>query len=209
MFDFSREVFICKCSTAVDVHQMDDDPDAQRLRFIQGSAADVERLDRQYHDAGHVQEIRERLARNEYWMVGELDGEIVTYTFLYARESFEYTYLPGCRFAMGSDTAYGYGAWTPNHLRGKGLRRRAFLEELDILRRWGKAWEASVFIKQQIEGANRSLAKVGIEILPLWRVEYTRDRRLVAERLAPDERSVLPLFDSTAAPSRGTSGGEP
>jgi hypothetical protein len=197
MFDFSREVFICKCSTAVDVHQMDNDPEVQGLRFGEGVPADIERLSREYHDARMLQEIRDRLARGEYWMIGECAGEIVTYTFLYARDSFEYTYLPGCRFAMGSDTAYGYGAWTPNHLRGKGLRRRAFLEELDILRRWGKAWEASVFIKQQIEGANRSLSKVGIEILPLWRVEYTRDRRLLAERLAPAETSVMPLFEQS------------
>jgi hypothetical protein len=196
MFDFSREVFICKCSTAVDIHQMDDDPEVRRMRFVAGTEADLSRLDMQYHDENHVKEMRERLQRGEHWMIAELDGVIVTYTFLFAREYFEYTYLPGCRFAMGNDTAYGYGAWTPNHLRGKGLRRRAFLEELDILRRWGKAWEASVFIKQQIEGANRSLGKVGIEIVPLWRVEYTRDRRLIAEKLAPDEHSVVPLFDS-------------
>jgi hypothetical protein len=195
MFDFSREVFVCKCSTNVDVHQMDDDPEVHGLTFTQGHEADIARLSPQYHDAGHLSEIRERLGRGEYWMLGESGGEIVTYTFLFARDWFEYTYLPGCRFAMGTDTGYGYGAWTPNHLRGKGLRRRAFLEELDILRRWGKAWEASVFIKQQIEGANRSLHKVGIEIIPLWRVEYTRDRRLLAERIAADEASVMPLFE--------------
>ena len=74
------------------------------------------------------------------------------------------------------------------------LSMAAFLEELDILRRWGKQWEASVFIKQQIEGANRSLAKVGIEIVPLWRVEYGRDRQLHAEplRQSPGAELVEP-----------------
>lgn len=194
MFDFSREVFICKCSTSVDIHQMDDDPEVARMTFSQGREFDLARLSPQYHDVNHLQEMRDRLARGEYWMIGELDGEIVTYTWLFAREYFEYTYLPGCRFTLGDDSAYGYGAWTPNHLRGKGLRRRAFLEELDILRRWGKQWEASVFIKQQIEGANRSLAKVGIEIVPLWRVEYGRDKKLHAEPLTPDEKSIRPFF---------------
>lgn len=194
MFDFSREVFICKCSTSVDIHQMDDDPEVKRMTFIQGTERDLMRLSPQYHDVNHLQEMRERLQRGEYWMVGELDGEIVTYTWLFARQYFEYTYLPGCRFTLGDDSAYGYGAWTPNHLRGKGLRRRAFLEELDILHRWGKSWEASVFIKQQIEGANRSLAKVNIEIVPVWRVEYGRDRKLSAEKLLPSEQSIQPAF---------------
>src|SRR5262249_12801930 len=101
------------------------------------------------------------------WMLGELDGEIVTYTFLILGREFRYTYLPGCAFSMRDDTGYGYGAWTPNHLRGRGFRRRAFLEELRILRGLGKRWEASVFIKPQLEGAIRSLKQVGIDVIPL------------------------------------------
>ena len=40
-----------------------------------------------------------------------------------------------------------------------------------------------------------SLALVGIEIVPLYKVVYTKERTLVAERLcAPDDDSVTPLF---------------
>ena len=79
----------------------------------------------------------------------------------------------------------------------------AFLEELRILKSWGKDWEASVFIKQQMEGAKRSLGLVGIEIVPLWKVVYTRQRTLVAEPLHGDDDSAVPAFDPSgkAAPA--------
>jgi hypothetical protein len=190
MFDFSREVFICKCSTEVDLTRAN----VPGLRFRSGARSDLSRLDPAYHDTRIIEDMQQRLERGEYWMLGEQGDDIVTYTWLFARGTFRYTYLPGCEFTLGDDTAYGYGAWTPNHLRGHGLRQRAFLEELDILRGWGKKWEASVFIKQQLEGAKRSLGKVGIEIVPLWRVVYGHDRKLVAERLLAGEQSVLPVF---------------
>ena len=195
MFDFSREVYVVKCSTEVRDDNPDEDPDVQRMRFIKGGACDIARLDRQYHDDKIIGEIGERIVRGEHWMVGDLDGTIVTYTFLVRAAEFTYGLLPGCTFSMRGDTAYGYGAWTPNHLRGKGFRRRAFLEELRILRGWGCGWEASVFIKQQMEGATRSLARVGIDLLPLWKVVYQRDRSLKAERLGPpDDDCVSPRF---------------
>ena len=195
MFDFSREVYVCKCSTDVRMDDPDENGDVRRLRFLAGGEADLARLDRAYHTDLYVKEITERVRRGEYWMIGELDGTIVTYTFLVRGPQFEYSYLPGCAFQMNTETAYGYGAWTPDHLRGRGFRRRAFLEELRILRSWGKKWEASVFIKQQMDGARRSLGQVGIEPLPLWKVVYTRRRTLEAERLGtPDDDCVRPLF---------------
>jgi hypothetical protein len=204
MFDFSREVFVCKCSTNVRDDAPDANEDVGRMRFVSGGERDLLRLGPPYHDANHIKEMRERLDRGEYWMIGELDGEIVTYTFLVRGPEFRYTYLPGCAFLMREDTAYGYGAWTPDHFRGRGFRRRAFLEELRILRSWGKKWEARVFIKQQMEGAKRSLALVGIEPLPLWRVEYVRTRKLKASRLgAPDDDCVLPLFTVEAPDGLG------
>lgn len=192
MFDLSREVFICKCSTSV----RDDDPDdplLRKMRFIRGDERDLLRLSPEYHAVSVLTDMRARLVRGEHWMIGEVDGEIVTYTWLISGPQFTYSYLPGCTFRLRGDTAYGYGAWTPNHLRGHGYRRRAFLEELRILRGWGKAWEASVFIKPQLEGAKRSLAQVGIEIVPLYRVTVRRDRSLAAEPLADDDAAV-PLF---------------
>jgi hypothetical protein len=196
MFDFNREVYICKCSTSVSAANPDD-AELQKMRFIKGQSADLARLSRQYHPDETLSEMGQRLARGEHWMVGEVDGEIVTYTWLIPGPQFTYEYLPHCTFKLREDTAYGYGAWTPDHLRGHGYRRRAFLEELRILKSWGKAWEASVFIKQQLDGAKRSLSLVGIDIVPLWKVTYTRQRTLKAEPLAGTDDSTQPLFDIT------------
>lgn len=206
MFDFNREVYICKCATSVS----DDNPDdakSSQLHFVQGSEFDLARLSPEYHTVETLKEMRNRLQRGEYWMLGEVDHEIVTYTWLIRGPRFTYEYLPNCAFQLREDTAYGYGAWTPNHLRGHGYRRRAFLEELRILRSWDKKWEASVFIKQQLEGAKRSLALVGIEIIPLWRVNYTRQRTLIAEPLAGADDSTVPLFDKSGQSAEPT--GEP
>ena len=115
-----------------------------------------------------------RLDRGDRWLLGELDGAIVTYTFLSIARDFDYPALPGCRFALRADVAYGYGAWTPPPLRGRGYRRLAFAEELRWLRRIDKKWEASVFIAPQLAPARRSLAAAGIVIEPLWQVRYGR-----------------------------------
>ena len=194
MFDFNREVYICKCSTSV-TDENPADAQLQKMHFSQGREFDLARLSPQYHTTETLAEMGRRLQRGEYWMLGEVDGEIVTYTWLIKGPQFTYEYLPNCTFKLREDTAYGYGAWTPDHLRGHGYRRRAFLEELRILESWGKKWEASVFIKQQMEGAKRSLGLVGIEIVPLWKVVYTRQRTLTAEPLNGDDDSAMPAFD--------------
>jgi hypothetical protein len=192
MIVFAREVFVCKCPTEVPP----DDPNAadlsRRMRFIQGGEADLQRLDPAHHDANHVEELRARLHRGEHWMVGEVDDKIVTYTWLHTRSRIDYPYLPGCSFTVAGDVGYGYDAWTPPDLRGGGLRRRAFLEELHILAALGKRWEASFFVKHQLEGATRSLGSVGIPIIPLWRVSLQRDKTLAFEKLAPDDTSTAP-----------------
>ncbi len=194
MIVLAREVFVCKCSTSVppdpDPHALGEQ--ARRLRFVRGTPGDLERVDPAHHDASHVAELRERLARGEWWMIG-LDGDrIVTYTWLHTRPRIAYPYLPGCEFDVAPDVGYGYDAWTPPELRGGGLRRRAFVEELRILKEeLGKAWEASFFVKHQLEGAKRSLGKVGIDIEALWHVKLGPGRKLVVDRLE-DDASTTP-----------------
>jgi hypothetical protein len=188
MFDHARELFVCACATAV----ADEGPAAApAMTFAHGRLADLARLDD--HDAPTLAAMRARLERGEDWLLGEVDGTIVTYTFLSTAAVFAYPALPGCTFALRADTASGAGAWTPTALRGRGYRRRAFVEELRWLRQSDKKWEASVFIAPQLLPAQRSLARVGINVEPLWRVTYARDRQLHAERLAADDR-VVPLF---------------
>jgi hypothetical protein len=196
MIVFAREVFVCKCSTDVPA----DDPEAnelsRKMRFVKGGEREIAQLDRAHHNDEHVADFRARLARGEHWMVGLVDEKIVTYTWLFepARPVCEYPYLPGCAFEIAKDVGYGYDAWTPPDLRGGGLRRRAFLEELHTLRSQGKMWEASYFVKHQLEGATRSLGKVGIVIEPLWRVTIKANKKLAVENLAPNDKSTKPAF---------------
>jgi hypothetical protein len=194
---FAREVFVCKCSTHVSRTDPMAEGMAARLRFVKGSEADIDRIDRNHHGEEDLVQMRERLARGDHWMIGEVDGKVVTYTWLHRRDRAVYPSLPGCEVALRRDTGYGYDAWTPPELRGQGLRRVAFHEELNILRDWGLDWEASFFVKHQLDGATRSLGSSGIEIIPLWRVYLKRDRTLGAERILDDDAAV-PVFAESA-----------
>jgi hypothetical protein len=187
MFDLARELFVCACATDI---PDGDAPDASALRFRFGGADDLGRLED--HDAPTLATMQAHLLRGDRWLLGERDGLIVTYTFLSLAQKFQYPGLPGCTFSLRADVAYGHGAWTPPSLRGRGYRRRAFVEELRWLRTNDKKWEASVFIAPQLDPARRSLATAGIVVEPLWHVEYGRDRRLSLERLVPagDDRCV-------------------
>lgn len=167
------------------------------LEFARGSEADLTRLAAEHHGPDDVADMRARLARGDYWLIGAQAGKIVTYTWLSRAPRASYPSLPGCEISLRPDTGYGYDAWTPPELRGQGLRRVAFLEELNILRRtWGLAWEASFFVKHQLEGATRSLGQVGIHVVPLWRVWLKPDRTLAAEKLADDADAAVPGFVS-------------
>jgi hypothetical protein len=194
MFDFNREIYVCKCATEVPAGASDQ----PAMRFGRGGVADLDRLSRQYHTDEVLTMMRARLARGEHWLLGEAGGEIVTYSFLVADPIFSYDYLPGCVFSLSSNAAYCYGAWTPDHLRGHGYRRRAMLEELRVVAAWGKRWLTYVFIKPHLPGVTRNLARLGIALVPLWKVTYTRERTLAATRLAGDDDTAVPRFPVSA-----------
>ncbi len=193
---FARELFVCVCPTAVPRENPEAGELASRVRFLQGTEADLGRVDPEHHDEEAVADLRARLDRGEHWLIGEIDDRIVTYTWLKRDDRAVYPSLPGCEVHLRDDTGYGYDAWTPPELRGQGLRRVAFLEELHVLREWGLEWEASFFVKHQLEGAQRSLGSVGIDVIPLYRVQLMRDRSLVAERLRDDDLAgaAVPTF---------------
>lgn len=192
MIVFAREVFLCKVSTRAQADDEAASDYAKQMQFRQGGLRDIELLPKEHHDEAHLAEMRERLTQQEHWVIGAVDGRIVTYTWLHTRDTLSYPSLPGCTYRLRKDTAYGYDAWTPPDLRGHGLRRRAFLEELHVLERMGMAWEASVFVKYQLEGAQRSLGQVGIEIVPLYRSFVGPNREVQHEKLADDD-AVVPL----------------
>jgi hypothetical protein len=199
MIVLAREVCLCKCSTAVPSGR---DPDAHGLRFVSGSERHLGLLDPAHHDDARRAEFRARLERSEHWLLGFVGDRVATYTWLHTRPRCEYPYLPGCAFSLPADFGYGYDAWTTPALRGAGLRRAAFAEELRVLSTMGKAWEASFFVHYQLEGARRSLALACIDVVPLWRVALARDggdRRLAAAPLAGADGGVRPDFPVTVA----------
>lgn len=197
MLVFAREVFVCKCSTDV----VRSDPNATglsaRVRFIKGTEADIDRVDRKHHGDEDIAQMRQRLERGDHWMIGDVDDRMVAYTWLHHRDRAAYPSLPGCEVRLRADTGYGYDAWTDPDLRGHGLRRVGFLEELNILRDMGMNWEASFFVKHQLDGATRSLGSAGIEIVPIWRVYLQPDRTLAAERLLDDDAAVPAFLEPT------------
>lgn len=189
MVNFAREVFVCICPTDVPRHDPEATGMAAQLRFRQGTPADLDRLDRADHKDDYLATLRERFD-DHYWLLGEVDDRVVTYTWLHQKGGAEYRFLAGCGITMRDDCGYGYDAWTPPSLRGQGLRRVAFLEELNVLRERGCTWEASFFVKHQLDGATRSLGSVGIEVIPLWRVRVQRDKSFTAEKLHPELADV-------------------
>jgi hypothetical protein len=195
MIVLAREVFLCKCSTAADAppHDGSRDRAARHLRFLRGDLSHLGLLDAAHHGDEHVRDFRDRLARGETWLLGLHAERVATYTWLHDRDTCAYPYLPGCVFDLPADTAFGYDAWTPPELRGSGLRRSAFVEELRLLAGRGKAWEASFFVAHQLEGARRSLGLAGITIVPVWRAALGRDRRLSLTSLA-DPCGIMPRF---------------
>lgn len=186
MIVLAREVFLCKCSTALKVPTEHGGPGSTsgQMRFVSGELSHLGWLDPAHHGDEHVRDFRGRLARGETWLLGLRDDRIATYTWLHDRRTCVYPYLPGCEFDLPPDTAFGYDAWTPPELRGGGLRRSAFVEELRVLGERGKAWEASFFVAHQLDGAHRSLALAGITIVPVWRVALGPQRRLTMTPLA-------------------------
>jgi hypothetical protein len=199
MIVIGREVFCCKVSTEARPDDPEASDDVRRLRWLRGTEEHLRMVDPTHHTAEHVEDLRARLRRGEYWLVALADeARIVSYTWLHTRSEIDFPYLPGCTFQVAPDVGYGYDAWTPPELRGGGLRRQGFLEELAILKGLGMAWEASFFVKHQLEGAKRSLGKVGIEIVPLWRVHLVSRTESSFERLVPGDESATPVQPSNA-----------
>jgi hypothetical protein len=190
MIVLAREVFLCKCATDAAGSPTRDDL-LRELRFVRGGEQHLPCLDPAHHGPDQLRDLRARLARGEIWMLGLAGERVATYTWLHQRPVCEYAYLPGCSFELPEDFAFGYDAWTAPELRGTGLRRRAFVEELAWLRALGKRWEASFFVAHQLESARRSLARAGVHVVPLWRVALGRARRLEFERLR-DAHGVTP-----------------
>ena len=188
----SRDLFVCKCATSVPRLASGATRDVDGVRWLRGDEEHLSLLSPGEHRPHQIEELRARLRRGEHWVLGVSEGHVVSYTWLHTRSTIDFPYLPGCTFRVAAGVAYGYDAWTPSELRGRGFRRRAFLEELHVLNEMGMEWEASFFAQHQIDGARRSLAMVGIDIIPLWRTRLV-GRTLSFERIAEADESAMPI----------------
>ena len=180
MVNFAREVYVCVCPTSVEKGPAGATNQGNRLTFRMGNEDDLSRLDPKDHAPEYLERCRQRF-QNHWWLVGELDSKIVTYTWLHQKSTARYRFLEGCNIKLSKTCGYGFDAWTPPQLRGQGLRRKAFVEELRFLKEQGLSYEASFFVKHQLDGATRSLAKAGIAVLPVWRLKVKRDKTYEVE----------------------------
>jgi GNAT superfamily N-acetyltransferase len=196
---FDREVFVCKCPTDIPPTAPAASGPAALLRWLRGGQADLVRLDPAHHGEEQRNQMRVRLEHGRYWLIGEVDGRIATFSWLHNDDRTTYPFLPGCEIRLREDTGYGYEAWTHPDFRNHGLRRITFAEELHTLHRtWGVRWEASVFVDRQLEGGTRSLAQVGIAVIPLWRVWIEPSGEPHVERLHDDADAAVPSFPAPA-----------
>ena len=189
---FSRVAYVCKCSTRIP----DLDPEAplaEGVRVRTGSEADLARLPAEIDPPGRRARLAERLALGEIFVVGEIGDRIVSCTWLRRGGVFTLHHLPDRPFRLALGIGYGYDAWTDPALRGRGIRRAVFAEELRILRRLGAAWEVSYFVDHQLEGGRRNLSRIGSSLIPLWKLTV-RPGGVALKALFADD-TVTPCFD--------------
>jgi hypothetical protein len=189
---FAREVFVTKFAT----RPRQPPAPGEKISFHRGTERELALLDTTDVEVAPLAELRERIADPAvWWVLGMIDGTVASYSWLDPGESFDYPFLPGCSFRLGPGCVYGFDAWTSKARRGEGLRRRVFLEETQIGAELGYQWEIGIFVKHHIAEVTRSVARVGIEIVPLWRVWLKGAGRLGAENLLPGDTCVTPLFE--------------
>jgi GNAT superfamily N-acetyltransferase len=192
MMAFSRVAYVCKVPTQIP-HQAGHDPRGD-IRVRTGSEADIHRLPAELLSSGGRERLQTRLADGELFVVGELEGRLVSSTWLRPGGVFSLHHLPGKTFRLGDGVGYGHDAWTDPEARGRGLRHAVFTEELRILARLGLGWEVSYFVDHQLEGGRRTLARIGVPLTPLWKLRVRPDGSLALTALAEDT-AVTPRFE--------------
>jgi GNAT superfamily N-acetyltransferase len=192
MMAFSRVVYVCKCPTGSALGGALDG-----LWVRAGTVADVDRLPAEISPPGRAAQLRARIEDGEILVVGEApDGRIASCTWIRRGGSFCLHHMPGRWFRLAEGVGYGYDAWTDPALRGRGIRRAVFAEELRMLAQLGCAWEVSYFVTPQLEGGRRTLARIGAPLAELWRVTARPDGSVALAELSPDG-AATPCFSFT------------
>lgn len=191
MMAFSRVAYICKCPTRVTA-----DPDVSGDVVVRtGHQGDLARLPPEVLPPGRLRILQERLEAGEILVVGESAGRIASCTWLRRGGAFTLHHLPERGFRLAPDVGYGYDAWTDPALRGRGIRRAVFAEELRILEFLGVAWEVSYFVDHQLDGGRRNLARIGVPLVPLWKVAVRPGGAVALTALSVDDPTVTPCFE--------------
>lgn len=191
MMAFSRVAYVCQCPTRVsDPPTLDAD-----LAVRRGDEADLARLPEELLPPGRLERLRARLRAGEIFVFGEHEGRVVSCTWLRRTGTFALHGLSDCLFRLAENAGYGYDAWTDPALRGRGLRRAVFAEELRILASLGAAWEVSYFVDHQLDGGRRNLAKIGVPLVPLWKITALPGGRAALTPLA-ERCAATPCFDA-------------
>ncbi len=192
MMAFSRVAYVCKCPTQVPARAGSAATGPLLVRT--GGERDIDCLPEELLSWGRRERLQARLADGEQFVVGELEGRLVSCTWLRPGGVFSLHHLPGKAFRLGDGVGYGHDAWTDPALRGQGLRRSVFAEELRILARLGLAWEVSYFVDHQLEGGRRSLASIGVPLTALWKIRVRSGGAVDLEALSEDD-AATPCFE--------------
>lgn len=190
MMAFSRVAYVCKVPTRVEADA--DGSDGVVVRT--GHRGDLARFPPELLPPGRLRVLEERLEAGEILVLGEVDGRIASCTWLRRGGTFAIHHLPDHPFRLAPGAGYGYDAWTDPALRGRGIRRAVFAEELRILEFLGDPWEVSYFVEHQLDGGRRNLARIGVPLIPLWKVAIRPGGTVALTALAEDDHTVTPRF---------------
>jgi GNAT superfamily N-acetyltransferase len=193
MMAFSRVAYVCKCPTEGAAPGPPDQGEPECVRVRRGTIADVDRLPADASPPERAGRLRARLEAGEIFLVGEIAGRIGSCTWLRRGGGFALHHLPGRSFRLAEGVGYGHDAWTDPALRGRGIRRAVFAEELRVLARLGCAWEVSYFVAPQLEGGRRNLGRIGVPLVELWKVTARPDGTVALAELSRDG-AATPCF---------------
>ncbi|MFT3770756.1 MAG: hypothetical protein QM820_35480 [Minicystis sp.] len=200
MMAFSRVAYICKCPTRISA-PASAEYDVPGLRVRTGTAADLPRLPAEICPPDRLDRLEARLVTGEILVLGELEGRIVSLTWLRREGEFALHHLPAHPFRLAEGHGYGYDAWTDPTLRGQGIRRAVFAEELRILDRLGISHEVSYFVDHQLDGGRRNLARIGVPLIELWKLTVRPGGAVALQALSADG-AVSPCFVPATEESR-------
>jgi hypothetical protein len=182
-----------------------DEPEgaAERLRssdytFREGDGGDLDRLESEltWRDCSLY---RRMLAEGRQLHLVERGPQILSYFFLDFGRQCRTEQVPEIPLTLAPDACFGDEAYTLPAWRGRGIRRLAFLYELDVARRAGRRFVVAYYHGERRAAlATTSLTKVGVT--PPQRLCTVKSLQLAGVRRtwlteapdAPRERGLLP-----------------